>query len=109
MSLTLVAPFGCTVPVLGFRSSISGWARTVISGRQPHAVAGVETVRGEPLLDLDSELGVPSHVRLTRTAPRPLARNHGTTLEDLAAPDTPGLAPLHRAGEALDAQRAVPA
>src|SRR3954454_6517253 len=81
----------------------------VISGRQPDRVARLETVRGEPLLDLDREFRVASDVDLARTATRPLARDDRTTLEDLAAPDTPGLVPLDRAGQALDAQRALPA
>src|SRR3954464_3103901 len=81
----------------------------VISGRQPDRVARLETVRGEPLLDLDREFRVASDVDLARTATRPLARDDRTTLENLAAPDTPRLVPLDRAGQALDAQRAVPA
>src|SRR6266545_338129 len=81
----------------------------VMSCRQSDRVAGLETVRGEPLLDLDRQLGVASDVDLARTAAGPLARDDRATLEDLAAPDSPGLAPLDRAGQALDAQRAVPA
>src|SRR4051794_17039364 len=80
-----------------------------MSGRQADGVAGVESVGGEPLFDLVGQLGVTRHVDLAGTATRPLARNHGTALEDLATPDTPGLVPLDRAGQALDAQRAVPA
>ena len=80
-----------------------------LSGRETDLAAGLETIRGEPLLDLVCQLGVARHVRLTRTATRPLARDHGPTLENLAAPDTPGLVPLDRTGQALDAQRALPA
>src|SRR4051812_8568738 len=80
----------------------------VMSGRQSDGVTP-EAVRGEPLLGLGLQLGVASDVDLAGTTARPLTRNHGATLEDLAAPDTPGLVPLDRAGEALDAQRAVPA
>src|SRR5262245_35258586 len=70
--------------------------------------AGADQRRG-PSDNLSPEAGVPSDVLLTRTAARPLTRNDGATLEDLAAPDAPGLRPLHCAGEALDAQRAVAA
>ena len=80
----------------------------VMSGRQRTALR-LETVRGEPLLGLDPQLGVAGDVLLARTATGPLARNHRATLEDLAAPDAPRLGPLDRAGQALDAQRAVPA
>src|SRR4051812_20342568 len=50
---------------------------------------------------------VPNHVLLARTTPRPLARNRGATLEDLPTPDTPGLGPLDRTGQALHPNRAV--
>src|SRR4029450_10452202 len=85
-----------------------GWVRMVMSCRQSYGVA-LETVGREALLDLDLQLGVTGNVDLAGTATGPLARNHGTALEDLAAPDAPGLVPLDRAGQALDAQRAVPA
>src|SRR3954449_11854206 len=81
----------------------------VMSGRQPDRAARLETVRGEPLFDLEREFGVTGDVDLARTAAGPLARNDRATLEDLAAPDAPRLTPLDRAGQALDAQRAVPA
>src|SRR5882757_5077282 len=81
----------------------------VMSCRQSDRAARLETVRGEPLFDLDRKLSVASQVDLARTATGPLARDDSATLEDLAAPDTPGLVPLDRAGQALDAQRAVPA
>ncbi len=58
---------------------------------------------------LDAEDRVPSDVLLTRATTRPLARNDGATLEDLATPDTPRLGPLDCAGEALGLQRATPA
>src|SRR3954463_7797725 len=79
------------------------------SGRQADRVAGLQAVRGEPLLDLVGQLGVASDVDLAGTTAGPLARNHSATLENLAAPDTPGLVALDRAGEALDAQRALTA
>ena len=69
----------------------------------------LETVGREPLLHLDPQCGVTCDVLLARPATGPLTRDDRATLEDLAAPDAPGLVPLHRAGEALDAQRAVPA
>src|SRR4051794_17330224 len=111
MSLIFGAPF-VDISLLGFRVSVSqgmGVVVMVMSGRQADGVAGVETLGGEPLLDLGRELGVARHVDLAGTTAGPLTRDHGTTLEDLAAPDAPGLVPLDRAGEALDAQRAVPA
>src|SRR5689334_10566098 len=54
-------------------------------------------------------LGVAREVFLTRTATGPLARDDHAVVEDLAAPDTPGLGPLQSAREALDAYRAVAA
>src|SRR3954447_17870862 len=78
----------------------------VMSGRQSDGVTP-EAVRGEPLLGLGLQLGVASDVLLAGTTARPLARNHGATLEDLAAPDPPRLASLDCAGEALGAQRAL--
>src|SRR6266566_6357068 len=59
--------------------------------------------------DLSPEDLVPGDVFLARTTPRPLTRNHGATLEDLATPDAPRLGPLHGAGQALDPNRAVAA
>src|SRR5690349_8131695 len=98
MSLIFALPF-VFISVLGFRASITVMGREFISGRQADRVAGLETVRGEPLLDLDGQLGVARDVDLAGTTTGPLARNHGATLEDLSTPDTPGLAPLHRTGE----------
>ena len=46
---------------------------------------------------------------LARTATGPLAGDDDALDEQLAAPDAPGLPALERAGEALDACRAVPA
>ena len=46
---------------------------------------------------------------LPRPAPGTLARHHDSAHEQLAAPDTPRLAPLQRAGQAQVAHRAVPA
>src|SRR4051812_26131063 len=111
MSLIFGAPF-VGISMLGFPVSVSlgmGVVVMVMSGRQADGVAGVETLGGEPLLDLGRELSVARNVDLARTTAGPLARDHGATFEDFAAPDTPGLVPLDRAGEALDAQRAVPA
>src|SRR5436305_14223821 len=59
--------------------------------------------------DLSPQDLVPGDVLLAWTTPRPLPRNHGTTLEDLATPDAPGLGPLDRTREALDPNRAVAA
>src|SRR3954471_1573644 len=105
MSLTLAVAFVISVLV----SVIVGTWTVDMSGRQSDGTAGLEAVRGEPLLNLYLELGVASDVGLTGTTAGPLTRDHSATLKDLAAPDTPGLVPLDRAGEALDAQRAVPA
>src|SRR3954453_472421 len=44
---------------------------------------------------------------LAGPAPRSLARDHDAALEDLAAPDPPGLAAVQRAGQAGRAHRAV--
>src|SRR5262245_64033794 len=63
--------------------------------------------RRGPRRHLDAEHRVASDILLAGTTARPLARNHGTALEDLAAPDPPGLTPLDRAGEALGAQWAL--
>src|SRR4051794_27153265 len=105
MSFNLVVSFLFTTrfPSLGGKPGSRG---SKDSGREADRVAGLEAVRGEPLLDLDLELGVASDVNLAGTATRPLARHDGATLKDLASPDTPGLVPLDRTGEALDAQRA---
>src|SRR5437764_14633724 len=43
---------------------------------------------------LDAQDRVPRDVFLARTATGPLTRNYRAALEDLAAPDTPRLAPL---------------
>ena len=64
-----------------------------MSGRQSDGVA-LEAGGRETLLGLCLQLGVASDIRLTRTSTGPLTRNHSATLEDLAAPDAPGLAPL---------------
>src|SRR4051794_38566901 len=80
-----------------------------MSGRQAVGAARVEPVSGQPLLDLDRELAVASHIDLAGTATGTPARNHGAAVENLAAPDTPGLVALGRTGQALDAQRAFPA
>src|SRR4029453_16712996 len=87
---------------MGWRSVVM----VVMSGRQSDGVA-LETVSSEPLLGLDLQLGVASDINLARTTAGPLTRNHSAALEDLAAPDAPGLISLDRAGQALDAQRAV--
>src|SRR2546428_14008528 len=71
-----------------------------MSGR--HTDLGRDSAR-----DLCPQDLVPGDVLLARTTPRPLPRNHGATLEDLATPDAPGLGPLDRAREALDPNRAV--
>src|SRR5690242_9375591 len=55
--------------------------------------------------DLNPKDLVPGDVLLARTAARPLTRNHGATLEDLATPDAPRLLALHRAGQALHPDR----
>src|SRR4051794_41548688 len=44
---------------------------------------------------------------LAGTAPRSLARDHDAALEDLATPDTPGLAAVQCAGQAGRPHRAV--
>src|SRR3954468_6187607 len=44
---------------------------------------------------------------LARTASRSLAGDYDATFEDLAAPDTPGLAAVERAGQARRPHRAV--
>src|SRR6266536_3102038 len=48
-------------------------------------------------------------VGLAGTSPRALAGDHVPALEDLPAPDSPGLATLEGAGEAGETGRAVPA
>src|SRR4051812_11914074 len=51
-------------------------------------------------------LGSRGHL-LAGTAPRSLARDRDAALEDLAAPDTPGLAPVQSAGQAGRPHRAA--
>ena len=72
-----------------------------MSGR--HAGNG----RSRPSSGLDPQGRVASDVLLTWTTPRPLPRNHGTTLEDLATPDAPGLLPVQCGRQALDPQTAT--
>src|SRR5436309_13963839 len=76
--------------------------RLCMSGR--HSDLGRDSVG-----DLNPKDLVPGDVLLARTTPRPLTRDHGATLEDLATPDAPRLLPLHRAGQALHPDRAVAA
>src|SRR4051812_41925197 len=63
--------------------------------------------RRSPGRHLDAEHRVARDILLAGTTARPLARNHSTALEDLAAPDAPGLTALDCASEALGAQRAL--
>src|SRR4051794_11489850 len=111
MSFTFGAPYGTARMVFWVWSA--GVAPAVLigymSGRQSDSAARIEAVGREPLLNLCLEGHVAREVLLARTAPGPLARDDRATLEDLAAPDAPRLGTLHGAGEALDAQRAVPA
>jgi hypothetical protein len=60
-------------------------------------------------LGLSDQAGLSSQVVLTWPTPRTLAGYYRTTLEDLAAPDTPGLLTLESTGQALDPQRAIAA
>src|SRR3954468_16501276 len=82
---------------------LAGMWLVVMSGRH-HSDEGRGAGRG-----LGTKNGVPGDVLLTGPATRPLARNNRAPLEDLAAPYTPGLGALHRAGQALDPYRAVDA
>src|SRR2546430_9113845 len=76
--------------------------RVCMSGR--HDELSRDSIR-----DLHPQDLVPGDVLLARTTPRPLPRNHGATLEDLATPDAPRLLALHRAGQALHPDPAVAA
>src|SRR3954451_24552627 len=51
--------------------------------------------------------GVSCRHLLARAAPWALARDHDAAFEDLAAPDTPRLAAVERAGQARRPHRAV--
>jgi hypothetical protein len=50
-----------------------------------------------------------SHVRLARASPRSFARHDRAAQEQFAPPDSPGLPPLQRSGEAGGPRRALPA
>src|SRR5438874_11852337 len=60
-----------------------------------------------PGCHLDAQDRVPRDVLLARTATGPLTRYDRATLEDLAAPHAPRLAPLDGAGQALHPERAL--
>ncbi len=53
--------------------------------------------------------GVPGQVGLAGPAPWPFARHDDPALEDLPAPDAPGLLALQRAGQAGDPDRTAAA
>ena len=89
-----------------------GWLRSrrlaglridvVISGR--HSCADQRSGAG---CHLDAQDRVPRDILLARTATGPLTRYDRAALEDLAAPDAPGLLPLQRACQAGVPERAV--
>src|SRR3989440_13021908 len=95
---TAVGRVGCSVE----RRRLARARIPFMSGR--HTDLGRDSAR-----DLCPQDLVPGDVLLARTTPRPLTRNHGTTLEDLATPDAPRLGPLDRTREALDPDGAVAA
>jgi hypothetical protein len=64
---------------------------------------------GDTCLGLSDQAGLTGQVVLTRPTPRTLAGYDRTTLEDLTAPDAPGLFTLKSTGQALDPKRAVAA
>jgi hypothetical protein len=53
--------------------------------------------------------GLGRHLVLARTSAGALAGDHRSVLEQLSTPDSPRLTPLEGAGQALTADRAVPA
>jgi hypothetical protein len=81
-----------------------------MSGRQPDRVAQAPA---RPLAASRASASTRRrrHRRrpLCAGGPGPLARDDRATLEDLATPDAPGLSPLHRTGQALDARGSPPA
>src|SRR5690242_5324405 len=80
---------------------LAGWVWVDMSGRHSRGD------RRGPGRHLDAEHRVARDVLLAGTPTGPLARHHGATLEDLAAPDSPRLTALDRAGEALGTKRAL--
>src|SRR5256885_9551540 len=95
---TAVGRVGCSVE----RRRLARARIPFMSGRQVDL--GRDSAR-----DLSPQDLVTGDVLLARTTPRPLPRNHGATLEDLATPDAPGLGPIDRTREALDPDGAVAA
>src|SRR3954471_4159525 len=89
----------------GLRSRRLAGIRIVVFMSGRHSADERRGTRG----GLGTKDGVPGDVLLTGPTTGPLPRHHGTPLEDLAAPHTPGLGAVHRAGQALDPDRAVDA
>src|SRR5215211_3686844 len=93
----MIVPSVCGPGPIGARGTSCGWVRWVAGAARGSLLVAV----------LGSGLDASRGDLLAGAAPRSLARDHDAALEDLAAPDTPGLAAVQRARQARVAHRAV--